>query len=67
MANIQTKNPDLGKFVSYLLWRFLLYFMSVCYILWPFGIFYSHLVYFSCFGTLYKEKSGNPEHKLVKG
>jgi hypothetical protein len=28
---------------------------------WPFGIFYDTLVYFSRFGMLYHEKSGNPD------
>jgi hypothetical protein len=28
--------------------------------LWAFGIFYRHLIYFSRFGMLYQEKSGNP-------
>jgi hypothetical protein len=30
------------------------------YILWPVGIFYGRLVIFPRFGTLHKEKSGNP-------
>jgi hypothetical protein len=30
------------------------------YILWPFDIFHTYLVYFSRFGMLYQEKSGNP-------
>jgi hypothetical protein len=34
--------------------------MAIWYILWPFGIFYGYLVYFSRFGMLYQEKSGNP-------
>jgi hypothetical protein len=41
--------------------NFLVYFMAIWYIveflwyiLWPFGIFYR-------FGTLYQEKSGNPD------
>jgi hypothetical protein len=32
---------------------------AIWYILWSFGIFYGHLVYFSRFGMLYEEKSGN--------
>jgi hypothetical protein len=38
----------------------LVYFTAIWYILWPFGIIYGNLVYFSRFGMLYKEKSGNP-------
>jgi hypothetical protein len=30
------------------------------YILWTFSIASGNLVYFSCFGILYQEKSGNP-------
>jgi hypothetical protein len=30
------------------------------YILWSFGIFYGCLVYFSRFGMVHQEKSGNP-------
>jgi hypothetical protein len=41
------------------------YFTGVWYILWPFGIFYGYLVYFSRFGTLYQEKSGNPVPLLL--
>jgi hypothetical protein len=32
-----------------------------CYILWTFGIVRFNLVYFSRFGILYQEKSGNPD------
>jgi hypothetical protein len=44
---------------------YLFYGHSVCVvtvrsILGPFGIFYGYLVYFSRFGILYQEKSGNP-------
>jgi hypothetical protein len=46
-------------------------FMSICYIftaiwytLWPFGIFIGDLIYFSRFGMLYQEKSGNPGYDL---
>jgi hypothetical protein len=48
MAYFQTKNRNLGK-----LWR-VLYVKDI-------GIFYGHLVYFSRFGMLYPEKSGNPD------
>jgi hypothetical protein len=30
-------------------------------ILWTFGQVYGHLVYFSCFGILYEEKSCHPD------
>jgi hypothetical protein len=53
MVYFQTKNHDLGKF-----WKMLVYFTV--------GIFYGHLVYFmairlyfSRFGMLHQEKSGN--------
>jgi hypothetical protein len=35
--------------------------MAIWYILWSFGTFCGHLVYFSHFGMLYREKSGNPD------
>jgi hypothetical protein len=49
MAYFQTKNPNLGRF-----WTDLVYFMHIwsilrllgIHILWPFGIFCEHLVYF---------------------
>jgi hypothetical protein len=31
--------------------------------LWPFGLFYGYLVYFSRFGMLHQDKSGNPDHR----
>jgi hypothetical protein len=33
---------------------------AIWYILWPFGTFCGLLVYFSRFGMLCREKSGNP-------
>jgi hypothetical protein len=40
----------------------LVYFMSIWYTyLQPLGIFYGYQVYFSRFGMLQQEKSGNPE------
>jgi hypothetical protein len=36
------------------------YFTAIWDILLPFGIFYGYLIYFSRFGMLYQEKSGNP-------
>jgi hypothetical protein len=59
--------PNLGKFCRVLQWKLLVHFMAVTSILRPYGIFWSfgifscHLVYFSCFGIFYQEKSGNPE------
>jgi hypothetical protein len=34
--------------------------MAICIILGPFGLFCGQVVYFSRFGILYHEKSGNP-------
>jgi hypothetical protein len=39
---------------------------SVCYILLTFGIVCGNLVYFSRFGILYQEKSGNPVTTSIK-
>jgi hypothetical protein len=41
----------------------LVHFTAIWYILWPFGIFKVILVYFSRFGMLHQEKSGNPVFK----
>jgi hypothetical protein len=55
--------------IWYILWPFgmfydhLVCFMTIWYILWPFGIFCVHLVYFSGFGIMYQEKSGNPDNE----
>jgi hypothetical protein len=57
------QNPNLGKF-----WREdvgifygqLVHFTVFCYILWTFGKVRGNLVYFTRFGILYLEKSGNP-------
>jgi hypothetical protein len=38
----------------------LVHFTVFCYILWTFGIVCGNLFYFSRFGILYQEKSGNP-------
>jgi hypothetical protein len=43
-----------------ILYALVVYLRAKCYILWPFGTFCSHLEYFFNFGTLYREKSGNP-------
>jgi hypothetical protein len=68
MVYFQTKNANLGKFRLAI--KYVGKFMDVSSILLPFGIFCGHLVYFvvilvyfSHFGMLYQEKSGNPgEH-----
>jgi hypothetical protein len=38
MVCFQTKNPNLGKFWRFLLWKILVYFMTIGNILLPFGI-----------------------------
>jgi hypothetical protein len=40
------------------------YYMAKWYILWPLGTFCCHLMYFSHFGMLHREKSGNPASLL---
>jgi hypothetical protein len=67
------KNPKLGKLRRALerlenvdileywnIWNIGVFFPNIWDILWPFGTFCGHLVYFSRFGMLYQEKSGNP-------
>jgi hypothetical protein len=57
------KKFNLGKFERVLYWKMLIHFMAIWSILRPFSkfcAFYYHLVYFSRFGMLYQEKSGNP-------
>jgi hypothetical protein len=44
-----------GKFCGHLT-----YLIFIWYILWPLDIFNTYLVYFSRFGLLYQEQSGNP-------
>jgi hypothetical protein len=45
----------------YILWTLGPFYGTVfCYILWMIAIVLGNLVYFSRFGILYKEKSGNP-------
>jgi hypothetical protein len=46
---------DVGIFMA--IWS---NFRTFWYILCHFGIIYGHLVYFSSFGIIYHEKSGNP-------
>jgi hypothetical protein len=50
---------DVGIFYGHLV-----HFMVFCYILWTLGIVPGNLVYFSRFGILYQEKSGNPDVDL---
>jgi hypothetical protein len=68
MDCFQTKNCNLGKFWRVLLWKILLYFITIWSSLRPLEIFYGHLVYFVVsgyifprFGILDQEKSGNPD------
>jgi hypothetical protein len=46
---------DVGIFFGHLV-----HYTVLCYILCTFGIVCGNLVYFSRFGNLYQEKSGNP-------
>jgi hypothetical protein len=74
MAHFQTNNPNLGKFWRVLRWKILLYFTPSWSVLQPFSIFCGHLVYlmvtylvyFSCCGMLYQEKSGNPVSDSIR-
>jgi hypothetical protein len=45
MVCFQTKNPYLGKFLRVLLWKILVYFITIWSILGPLEISYGHLVY----------------------
>jgi hypothetical protein len=54
---------NFGRSCNLTQWYFydhFVYFTVKWYILWPFGTLCGHLVYFSHFGMLYREKSGNP-------
>jgi hypothetical protein len=51
---------DIGIFDGHLV-----HFTVYCYILWTLGVARGNLVYFSRFGILYQEKSGNPAANLV--
>jgi hypothetical protein len=46
MVCFQTKNPNLGKFWRVLLWKILVYFMTIWSTLQPLEIFYGHFVFF---------------------
>jgi hypothetical protein len=39
-------------------------FTAICHILWAFGIFPGYLVYFSDFGMMYQELSGNRAEQI---
>jgi hypothetical protein len=51
---------DIGIFYGHLF-----YFAAILSILGPFGIFIRHFVYFSRFGMLYQENSGNPGQYML--
>jgi hypothetical protein len=57
--------PWKGK-LWYILLPFAIFKTSLCIVL-PFGTFCGDLVYFSHFGMLCQEKSGNPERKIKAG
>jgi hypothetical protein len=72
MVYFQTKNSNLGKFLSDLDWKMLIYLMAICDILWAFGILYDHLVHslpiwyiFPGFGNMHHEKSGKDSVGLI--
>jgi hypothetical protein len=46
---------DVGIFYGHLV-----HFTVFCYVLWTFGVVRGKMEYFSCFGILHQEKSGNP-------
>jgi hypothetical protein len=62
-------------FGMYIFGHLVCIFLAIWYVyFWQFGISYGNLVYFSRFGTLYLEKSGNPclstrawRHQLKNG
>jgi hypothetical protein len=67
MVCLQTKNPNLGKFLRTLEWKMLFYFMTIWniftaiwYNVWPFGIVCGHLVYFPRFGMFGSRKIWQP-------
>jgi hypothetical protein len=51
---------DVGIFYGHFV-----YMLAKLYTLWPLGKYCGHLAYFSGFGMLYREKSGNPETNSV--
>jgi hypothetical protein len=48
------------KMLVYYVYGHLVYFMPLWYIVHPFDTFLVNLMYFSRFGILHQEKSGNP-------
>jgi hypothetical protein len=46
MVYFQTKNPNLGKFLSALDWKVSIYFMAIWNIIQTFGKIYDHLAHF---------------------
>jgi hypothetical protein len=53
MVYFQTKNLNLGTFLSALEWKMFLYCMIIWNILWPFGIIYRILVFLVCGHLVY--------------
>jgi hypothetical protein len=45
---------------------YLVIFSAIWNIVWPFSTFVGYLEYFSRFGILYKEKSGNPDRSSIE-
>jgi hypothetical protein len=73
MVCFQTKNPNLDKFWRVLLWKIIVYFITIWSILRPLEKFYGHLVYFvvswyifPSFGILDQDKSGTPGSGEIK-
>jgi hypothetical protein len=72
--SIFSKNLNLGRFWRVLKWKIMVNLIAIGSILLPFGLFYCHLVYFmviwytyfSRFGMLYQEKSGNPDYAWLE-
>jgi hypothetical protein len=54
------KSSILDKFLEGLAMEGVGFLYGLLYILRSFGLFYGYWVYFSRFGMLYEEKSGNP-------
>jgi hypothetical protein len=61
MGSFQTKNSNLGKFGRALNWKMLIHITAIWNIftdIWD--ILHMTICYFSHFGIMYQEKSGNP-------
>jgi uncharacterized membrane protein len=72
MVYFQTQNPNLDKFWRALLWKMLVYFMTIWNILRTFGIICGRLVFFVAIWYIFpilvcldQEKSGNPGHRCA--